>query len=629
MTAPTSLSRRDRFSTWLQAGRPRLADGAMGTLLHAGGLPIGTCFDDLNRTQPELVFEIHQQYLGAGAEILETNTFGANPYKLAAHGLESHLEEIITAAVGLARRAAGLRQGVWIAGSLGPLGIRLAPYGRVRPEQASAAYRRPIGELAAAGVDLLIFETHTDLRELVLAVETARRMCDLPILASMTYTRDDRSLLGDGPAQVVSALAAAGADVIGANCSGGPAQLLRILEQMRLSPSGLPLAVMPNAGWPERHGGRIMYAATPNYFADHARHFRALGAAIIGGCCGTTPDHIAAMRQALDSEEASTASAAPLRETPLRAIAAAAEQPTGLAQRLRQGEFVISVEVDPPRGFSTHRLLAAAQVLSEAGAHTLNVADSPMARMRMSPWAVCHLIQRDLGLESVLHFPTRGRNLLRIQGDLLAAHALGVRDIFVVMGDPTAIGDYPEAMDDYDVAPSGLIRLIKQNFNAGVDHAGADIGGETSFVVGCALNLGAPDLTRECRLLQRKVAAGADFILTQPVYTVDVVRQFRQLYAERFGELTVPLLVGVLPLFSDQHAAFLANEVPGIHIPAPVHDRILHAGADAPEEGVRIALELVEALQGLAQGIYLMPAFHRYDLAAEVIDFVKSLAPAT
>jgi homocysteine S-methyltransferase len=246
--------------------------------------------------------------------------------------------------------------------------------------------------------------------------------------------------------------------------------------------------------------------------------------------------------------------------------------------------------------------------------------------MRMSPWAVCHLIQRDLGLESVLHFPTRGRNLLRIQGDLLAAHALGVRDIFVVMGDPTAIGDYPEAMDDYDVAPSGLIRLIKQNFNAGVDQAGADIGGATSFVVGCALNLGAPDLARECRLLQRKVAAGADFILTQPVYSADIVRQFREQYALQFGELSIPLLVGVLPLFSDRHAAFLANEVPGIHIPDPVRDRIRRAGADAPEEGVRLAQGLVEALQGTTQGIYLMPAFHRYDLTAEVIDFVKSLS---
>ncbi|HMK07802.1 MAG TPA: methylenetetrahydrofolate reductase, partial [Anaerolineales bacterium] len=296
------------------------------------------------------------------------------------------------------------------------------------------------------------------------------------------------------------------------------------------------------------------------------------------------------------------------------------------AHRLARGEFVISVEVDPPRGFSTHRLLAAAQVLAEAGAHTINVADSPMARLRMSPWAVCHLVQREQGLESVLHFPTRGRSLLRIQGDLLAAHALEVRNVFVVMGDPTAIGDYPEAMDDYDVAPSGLIRLIKQNFNAGVDQAGADIGGATSFVVGCALNLGAVDLAREARVLQRKIAAGADFILSQPVYEAGVVDLFRDAYARQFGELSVPLLVGILPLVSERHAAFLINEVPGIRIPDPVLERIHRASAEAPEEGVRLALELVEGLHGRAQGIYLMPSFHRYDLAAAVIEGVKGRA---
>jgi homocysteine S-methyltransferase len=497
-----------------------------------------------------------------------------------------------------------------------------APYGRVRPEQAAAAYRRQIAALATAGVDLLIFETQTDLRELILAVETARAMTDLPIVASMTYTRDDRSLLGDTPPEIARALDATGADVIGANCSGGPAQLTRILRLMRRAAPGRPLSAMPNAGWPERHGGRILYAATPEYFGEHARLFRQMGAAIVGGCCGTTPQHIAAMRRALDAPDEPAALQLPIAEPAHAAAPTAAEEPTGLARRLARGEFVISVEIDPPRGFSTHRLLAGAQLLAEAGAHTLNVADSPMARMRMSPWAVCHRIQQDLGLESVLHFPTRGRSLLRIQGDLLAAHALGVRNLFVVMGDPTAIGDYPEAMDDYDVAPSGLIRLIKQNFNAGVDHAGADIGGETSFVVGCALNLGAPDLAREARLLQRKVAAGADFILTQPVYDAAIVRRFRSHYQDRFGPLTAPVLAGVLPLYNIRHADFLANEVPGIHIPAAVLRTIERAGTGAADEGIRLAQALVEELAGEAQGIYLMPPFQHYDLAAEVIDYV-------
>ncbi len=622
----TPMNPRARFAAWLQARSPRLADGAMGTMLHGRGMPMGTCFDELNRARPDLVLEIHRQYARAGAEILETNSFGANIYKLAAHGLEGHLEAINHAAVALARQAADGDAEVLIGGSIGPLGVRLAPYGRVLAEQAASAYRRQIAALADAGADLLIFETHTDLRELVLAVETARAMTDLPIVASMTYTRDDRSLLGDDPLDVARGLDAAGADAIGANCSGGPAQLLRILQQMRQAAPDRPLSLMPNAGWPERHGGRILYAATPEYFAEYARLFDRWGAAIIGGCCGTTPEHTAAMRRALDTPEAAEVSQLPAIETAGPGVAPAFEEPTRLAQRLRHGEFVISVEIDPPRGFSTHRLLAGAQLLSEAGAHTLNVADSPMARMRMSPWAVCHLIQHDLGLESVLHFPTRGRNLLRIQGDLLAAHALGVRDLFVVMGDPTAIGDYPEAMDDYDVAPSGLIRLIKQNFNVGVDQAGADIGGETSFVVGCALNLGAPNLAREAGLLHRKVEAGADFVLTQPVYDESVVDRFRSHYADRFGPLTAPMLVGILPLYSERHAAFLANEVPGIHIPAAIRRNIERSGPRASEEGIHLAQLLVEALAGQVQGIYLMPPFQRYDLAAEVIDHVRARA---
>ena len=626
---PVAMNARARFANWLAAPSPRLADGAMGTMLHARGVPMGTCFDELNRARPDLVLEIHRLYRQAGAEILETNSFGANVYKLAAHGLEDQLEAINAAAVALARQAAEGDPQLLIGGSLGPLGVRLAPYGRVRPEQAASAYRRQIAALAGAGVDLLIIETQTDLRELLLAVETARGMTDLPILASMTYTRDDRTLLGDTPLEVARALDGAGVDVVGANCSGGPAQLMRLLQQMKQAAPDRPLSLMPNAGWPERHGGRILYAATPEYFSEHARLFRRLGAAVIGGCCGTTPEHIAAMRRALDAPDDPVTLQLPVVEPVQLAAPAASEEPTDLARRLSRGEFVISVEIDPPRGFSTHRLLAGAQLLAEAGAHTLNVADSPMARMRMSPWAVCHLIQQDLGLESVLHFPTRGRSLLRIQGDLLAAHALGVRDLFVVMGDPTAIGDYPEAMDDYDVAPSGLIRLIKQNFNAGIDHAGADIGGETSFVVGCALNLGAPDLAREARLLHRKVEAGADFILTQPVYDEAVVRRFRSHYQERYGPLIAPMLVGVLPLYSERHAAFLANEVPGIHIPDAVRRSIQRAGTHAAEEGLRLAQGLIEALAGQAQGIYLMPPFQRYDLAAEVIDYVRARAAAT
>jgi homocysteine S-methyltransferase len=300
--------------------------------------------------------------------------------------------------------------------------------------------------------------------------------------------------------------------------------------------------------------------------------------------------------------------------------AAEAESPSQLATRLAEGKFVVAVEMDPPRGLSTHKLIAGASLLAEAGADVINVADSPMARMRMSPWAVCDLVQRQVGVETTLHFPTRGRNLLRVQGDLLAAHALGIRNVFVVMGDPTSIGDYPDAMDDYDLVPSGLIRLIKQNFNVGIDHAGADIGQPTSFFAGCALNLTPLNPAREIKNLRRKLEAGAGFVLTQPVYEPAEAEKFLLRYEKEFGRLEIPLLVGVLPLYGTRHATFLHNEVPGINIPVEIQERLAAAGEGAPQEGVGIALELIEQMRSWANGIYLMPAFHRFDLAAEVVE---------
>jgi len=299
------------------------------------------------------------------------------------------------------------------------------------------------------------------------------------------------------------------------------------------------------------------------------------------------------------------------------------EQPTQLAQKFSAGKFVISVEMDPPRGLAPHKIIAGASMLSEAGVDVINVADSPMARMRMSPWAVCELIQREVGIETTLHFPTRGRNLLRVQGDLLAAHALGIRNVFVVMGDPTSIGDYPEAMDDYDLVPSGLMKLIAQRFNQGVDHAGSDIGQPTSFFVGCALNLMATDPEREVKVLRRKIANGANFALTQPVYDPERARKFLHLYEDQYGKLELPLLVGILPLYSARHAAFLHNEVPGILIPQATRARIEAAGEQAPIEGVKIAVELTEQIMAWGQGIYIMPAFGRYDLAAEIVEAVR------
>jgi homocysteine S-methyltransferase len=616
------------FTALLAGQRPILSDGALGTLLNQRGVRFDECFDALNLSQPALVAEIHREYIEAGSQIIQTNTFGANRYKLARHGLENRLAEINTAGVELARRTilASFKP-VLIAGDVGPLGVRLAPFGRVQPEEARAAFREQIGALAGAGVDLLIIETMTDLYEVNEAIQAAREVAPhLPLVASMTFTRDDRTLLGDDPARVACKIHEAGADLIGINCSGGPNQLLRILRQMHQAVPDGQFSVMPNAGWPEQVGGRIKYPAEPEYFGNYALSFWQAGAKLIGGCCGTTPRHIQSMAQAVASAPLdSPASGAHLSTVEADELLPADGQASQLAQKLAAGRFVIAVEMDPPRGLATHKLLAGASLLAESGADVIDVADSPMARMRMSPWAVCSLIQRQIGIETVLHFPTRGRNLLRVQGDLLAAHALDVHNVFVVMGDPTAIGDYPNAMDNYDLVPSGLIKLIKQGFNVGVDHSGSTIGQPTSFFVGSALNVNPPNLAEEIKTIRRKLRAGVDFFLTQPVFDARLVQAFLDRYQAEFGKFPVPMIVGILPLASARHAAFLAQEVPGISIPQQTLERIDQAGEGGAREGIQIASDLIRQIRPSAQGIYLMPAFNRFDYAAEIIENARKL----
>jgi len=602
-----------------------LADGAMGTMLHARGVGFDKCFDELNLTNPFAVADIHRAYIEAGAQLILTNTFGANRFKLGKHGLEDHVVQLSQAGVDLAKRvvAASFRD-VLVAGSVGPLGVRIAPFGRVQPEQARTAFAEQIGALAEAGADLIVIETMSDLYEIKEAIKAARQVCDLPIVASVTFTRDDRTVLGDNPAKVARILKETGVDVIGVNCSGGPAQLLRILKQMCQAVPDGKFWVKPNAGWPEQVGGRIMYPADADYFGDYALLFREIGACIVGGCCGTTPQHITAMRKALNG--------APQIERPHITIfpqeeitETVQEQPTQFAQKLTAGRFVISVEMDPPRGLSTHKLLAGAALLADAGADVINVADSPMARMRMSAWAVCDVVQRKVGVETTLHFPTRGRNLLRVQGDLLAAHALGIRNIFVVMGDPTSIGDYPEAMDNYDLVPSGLIKLIKQGFNAGVDHSGTSIGQPTSFFVGAALNLCPPDVESEIKNLHRKLKAGADFFLTQPVYNGNDGSLLLEKYEAKYGKLEKPILAGILPLINTKHANFLHNEVPGIFIPDEIRKRIEAAGDSerGTRVGIEVAVELINQLKVWAGGVYIMPQFSKFDMVAEIIEAIQ------
>jgi len=612
-----------------------LLDGAMGTVLHSRGAALGESFDALNITDPAKVAEIHREYIDAGADIIETNSFGANRYKLAEHGLEHQVHPINSAAVLVARRViAGSFKSVLLAGSVGPLGVRVAPLGRVSAEQAQAAFAEqiealvhPAGELP--GVDLLVIETHTDLREAAAAVRAARQVAPrLPVVVQMSFTRDDRTPLGDSPTQVAQQLSELDVDVMGVNCSSGPAQVLRLITTMRQIAPEMLLSAVPNAGWPEQmEGGRVLYPATPAYFADYAATFVAAGASLVGGCCGTHAAHVAAMREALDTPGRATL---PLPKisfvTHTAGQVVSVDPPTKLSQALAAGEFISTVEMRPPRGISAQRLLAGARMLKDAGARFLNIADIPLARMRMSAWAAAQLVQRDVGQETILHFPTRGRNLLRIQGDLLAAYAMGVRNLFVVMGDPTHVGDYPEAMDNYDIVPTGLIQMIKQRLNSGMEQSGRSIDYPTNFTVGCALNLQPKDAEHELRLLKKKVHSGSDFALTQPVFQLERAQDFLARCRQELGEEMPPVIVGIQPLYNSKNTEFLHNEVPGIVIPDSFRQRMREA-EEPQHEGVLIARELLAALKPEVQGVYIIPQFGRYNLAADVLDSLQVREP--
>ncbi len=603
-----------------------LADGAMGTLLYARGVAFDQCFDELNLSRPDVVRQIHLDYIDSGAGLIETNTFGANRFKLAQHNLAHRLAEINRAGAALAREAVGNRE-VFVAGSMGPIGRPMAPLGTVAAEEVRDAYAEQAAALVEGGADVLILETFTDLSELLEAVRGVRSAATVPVIAQMTFTQEGKTLLGHAPAEIVRALERLKVEVVGANCSVGSQGILEVMQQMADAATSAKLSAMPNAGFPAFVGGRYIYFSTPPYMAGYSRQLAALGVRVIGGCCGTTPEHIAAMREALARPAAGPGLSIPGDLRPSRpapepetapAPAVRPQAPTTLAQKLGKA-FVISVEIDPPRGVHDRRELDGCRRLKESGVDVIDVADNPMARLRMSPWAMCSRIQSEVGIETVLHFTTRDRNLVRLQSDLLAVHALGVRNVLVLRGDPPQMGDYPNATAVSDVKPSGLVRLIK-DFNQGRDVAGNAIGTPTAFTVGVALNLAAPDLSKEAKALERKVEAGADFICTMPIYEPEALDRFA-----RLTRLPVPALVGVLPLVSHRHAEFLHNELPGFSVPAWVRER-MRLAHDAREEGIRIALELVEAIRPLVGGVYLIPSFGRYDAVLELVRLARQPA---
>ena len=622
-TAPNSFLER------LRQQRPILADGAMGTLLYSRGASFDWRFDAFNETQPEMVRRVHDEYLAAGAEIIETNTFGANAFRLAEHGLQDRVRSINVAGARLARAAvdAGGDPRRWVAGSVGPLGVMLAPIGTLPVHQARAAYVEQIRALAEGGVDLIIIETMGHLAEALVALEAAREACDLPVVVQMTFGEDGMTATGRTPEEVVRALEEARADVIGANCSTGPALMLDVVTRMA-AVARTPLSAMPNAGLPTIVGGRYMYTSTPSYLGEVAAQMVDVGVVVVGGCCGTTPEHIEAIRTSLEQLRARP-NRPPRLEFPKpepvaeRAFGGAARPrlhgPTNL-QRLLGDRFVVTVEVDPPRGFSFEAVLPKLRMLKDCGyVDGVDVADNPRARACMSALAMSLLVQNELGLEAVLHMGVRHRNLVATHSDLLGAHALGIRNVFVVMGDLPANGDYPDATVNKDITATGLMRLLSQ-FNQGNDMNGRVLGEATAFHIGCAFNFGARDLDKELALLDAKLEAGAHYALSQPVYDP---RSVERVLDRQGGRFPIPLILGTLPLWNARHANFLHNEVPGIFIPEHVLARMGRAGTAGRSEGVAIAQEVLGALDGAIQGAYFMPAFEKYELVPEIMSGLR------
>lgn len=642
----TTSSARRAFADRL-AARPLLLDGAMGTLLFSRGIPQRASLDELVESHPDLVSAVHREYVAAGADIIETCTFGANRLRLAPYGLSDRTSRLNRRAAQLGREAREVSgRDVLVAGSVGPMAAPI--HGPDRPDGRTmrSVVREQVEGLLEGGVDLLIIETASDLDDLLLAVGEARAIADVPIVASMTFGDDLVAVDGTTPEAAGGALAAAGVDALGVNCGVGPVAALDALHQVAAEAAGMPLLIMPNAGLPTRVEGQFVYAAGPAYFAEAVPRFLAAGARLLGGCCGTTPDHVAAMRQALDKELARArgtqgagvpaarlgAGASPRSTIVERAgpspTALEPPPPTGLARRLAEGRFVISVEIDPPRSVRIERTIEAARLLQEAGVDLVNVSDSAMARVRMGAMAVAFGIQHDLDLECLVHLTTRDRNLMALESELLGAHALGVRDILALTGDPPRVGDYPTGTGIWDIDSTGLIGVI-QRLNRGEDQAGRPIGAPAGFTVACAVDPTAGDLEHELDRLTGKLEAGADLVMTQPIYAREQWDRFMERASRRWGDrLPRPVLLGVLPLHSSRHAEFLHNEVPGITIPDRVRAAMAGAGDRGAEVGLEQASELLDAMRGLVSGTYVMPSFGRYEQSAELVRRLRATEPA-
>ncbi len=597
----------------------------MGTLLYGKGVYINRCYDELNLSAPELVGECHRDYGRAGADVVETNTFGANRYKLRGYGLEERLAEINRRGVEIARGA--VEAGVLVAGAVGPLGIRIEPWGPTSMEEARAAFREQMSALVEAGVDLLVLETFGDLSEIQQALRAAREVAPgLPVMAQMTLQEDGHSLFGVGAEVFARRLEEWGADVVGVNCSVGPEVTLQALEVI-VGVATVPVSAQPNAGVPRAVEGRNIYLTSPDYFEEYAKRFIQAGARIIGGCCGTTPDHIRSMRRAIqactaDDKLVSIGASAQVELVDGKSarVPVELEQRSSFGRKLAQGQFVTALELVPPKGLDLSKVMARAAKAHEAGVDVINIPDGPRATARMSPLAMALAMNYSVGIEPLLHYTCRDRNLLGMQSDLLGMQSLGIRNLLLITGDPPKMGDYPDATAVFDVDSIGLTNMVSR-LNVGVDIGGNDVGDRTHFVIGVGVNPGAVNMEQEMRRFYWKVEAGANFAITQPVFDVEHLEKF--LESLHKAGLKLPVLAGIWPLVSLRNAQFMSNEVPGAHVPEAVLKRMAQAqeqGSEAArEEGVTIARETLARIRGLVAGVQISPPLGRVELALRVI----------
>ena len=593
----------------------------MGTMLYSKGVFINKSFDALNLSRPELVEEVHQDYVRAGADIVETNTFGANRIKLGSFGLGESLVAINVEGVRIARRAAGER--AYVAGSIGPLGIRIEPWGKTGVDEAREYFREHARALIEGGVDLFVLETFRDLNEIGAAIDAVRSLSDLPIVAQMTTEEDGNTLDGTPPERFAPELEQRGATVIGVNCAVGPAPMLETIERME-AVTRVRLSAQPNAGKPRDVEGRNIYLCSPEYMASYARRFILHNVRVVGGCCGTTPEHIRQIKLAVRGQAPAGDPAIRAKATVARPAVAAPPVPRAqksrLAGQMTRGAFVVGVELLPPRGFEAEPAIQRARELKRYGVDVVNIPDGLRAGARLSALSLAVLIEQQAGIETLLHYSCRDRNLLGIQSDLLGAHAMGLRNLLLITGDPGRVGDYPDATAVFDVDSIGLTNVVTR-LNHGCDVGGQAIGAPTAFHLGVSFNPAAANLDEELRRFDYKVEAGAEFIVTRPIFDVAA---FERLH-KRIEAAHLPIVAGIFPFDSVRNAEFMANEVPGVRVPDPIMERMRRAdgSAAAAAEGIAVAREIAGSLRGAVQGVQVSTPSGSIEAALAVIDGLR------